>query len=669
MATTRDQVVIELVAQTQKAMGSLKKFGLAIGAIIATVKTFEAVAKHAFESTMMAGALESQAISFEQLAQSASVSSDDVLDAMQRMTKGTISTIDLMRTASQANLLGIGFTEMPKLLEIARASALATGQTMDFMFQSIVTGVGRASPMILDNLGIILKIGEANKIYAEQIGKTVDEMTTADKKQAILNATLIAGEDIIKKVGTAVEDMTAPERMDAFKVSWQELRTEIGKTFLPILLEVADATKQIMDNMTESLKDPLTEEDFAFLQTMVNGTQATLDQYGQFLKIQRQVTKEYSDALISVLNLQSTIAVTEQSVGKGRFSLLKTQNAQLESAQELLNTLEFQFNTLTNQRGVLIELGKQHEENAKNAETNLSEEAKERKETAEQDEDMATKRERILGLIGTHEVASLFNLRNQLETLKQEAEWLEFVEKQGTNMVGWSKDWGMAMTVVLAKTKATEEEIRKIESPVLDLKTGIDESGFDIGLARRVGKELTTRINAEEAFRMVQKQLLYESTEEQKQQLEEIQQGWQGFFDTLSQGALVNGVGAFREMGIAIAQGKDMTDAFANSILRAVADAMQLLAVELAINGARAIGMGNVGLGVSMLLASAGVGLFGGMLSGVGGGATASSAPGASTMGTASTTQNKQPARTVVINNTTVSGSYIASRNVGMRVT
>jgi len=164
MATTRDQVVIELVAQTQKAMGSLKKFGLAIGAIIATVKTFEAVAKHAFESTMMAGALESQAISFEQLAQSASVSSDDVLDAMQRMTKGTISTIDLMRTASQANLLGIGFTEMPKLLEIARASALATGQTMDFMFQSIVTGVGRASPMILDNLGIILKIGEANKI-------------------------------------------------------------------------------------------------------------------------------------------------------------------------------------------------------------------------------------------------------------------------------------------------------------------------------------------------------------------------------------------------------------------------------------------------------------------------------------------------------------------------
>ena len=284
----------------------------------------------------------------------------------------------------------------------------------------------------------------------------------------------------------------------------------------------------------------------------------------------------------------------------------------------------------------------------------------------ERNEDMARKRERILEMIGNHEEASLFNLKNQLETLKEEAEWLEFVENQGTKMEGWTKEWGMAMTVVLAKIKKAEEEIRKIEFP--NMKTDV-ELGFDEQYWQDMEDRFNWREEAEKGFQEGRYLASVQMHEEQKRQLEEIREGWEDFFDTLSQGALVDGVNAFRQMGVAIAQGKDMTDALANSILGAVADAMQLLAVELAINGAKAIGMGNVGLGVSMLLASAGVGLFGGMLSGIGGTSTASSAPGASTMGTASANQKTQPARTVVINNTTVSGSYIASRNVGMRVT
>ena len=91
MATTRDQVVIELVAQTQKAMGSLKKFGLAIGGIIATVKTFEVVAKKAFESVQLANALDDQGIAFNQLAKSAGVASEEVLASMQEMT-GSLTT-------------------------------------------------------------------------------------------------------------------------------------------------------------------------------------------------------------------------------------------------------------------------------------------------------------------------------------------------------------------------------------------------------------------------------------------------------------------------------------------------------------------------------------------------------------------------------------------------
>ena len=666
MATTRDQVVIELVAQTKKAMGSLKKMGLAVGAIIATVKTFEVVAKKAFESVQLANALDDQGIAFNQLAKSAGVASEEVLASMQEMTNGTITRLDLMRTASQANLLGIGFTEMPKLLEIARASAVATGQSLSFMFDSIVTGIGRGSPLILDNLGIILKIGEANQNYAEQLGKTVEEMTTAEKKQAILNATLIAGEDIINKVGTAVDGMTRVEKVDALKTSFQELKTELGERLAPMagrtfeiftkLFDLGRVRVQIVNEQRESQEVLNTiAQDWMTTNVEINELEQAR------LLLQSQINEKAEQQVI----LAEDIASTTNAYGKMQSATLTlnelTNTELIEEVKSLKNKLVYLDFAILRQKDLAEWANLTKEEQAR-----IAKELAEQLTIQERNEDMARKRERILEMIGNHEEASLFNLKNQLETLKEEAEWLEFVENQGTKMEGWTKEWGMAMTVVLAKIKKAEEEIRKIEFP--NMKTDV-ELGFDEQYWQDMEDRFNWREEAEKGFQEGRYLASVQMHEEQKRQLEEIREGWEDFFDTLSQGALVDGVNAFRQMGVAIAQGKDMTDALANSILGAVADAMQLLAVELAINGAKAIGMGNVGLGVSMLLASAGVGLFGGMLSGIGGTSTASSAPGASTMGTASATQKTQPARTVVINNTTVSGSYIASSNVGMRVT
>ena len=666
MATTRDQVVIELVAQTKKAMGSLKKMGLAGGAIIATVKTFEVVAKKAFESVQLANALDDQGIAFNQLAKSAGGASEEALASMQEMTNGTITRLDLMRTASQANLLGIGFTEMPKLLEIARASAVATGQSLSFMFDSIVTGIGRWSPLILDNLGIILKIGEANQNYAEQLGKTVEEMTTAEKKQAILNATLIAGEDIINKVGTAVDGMTRVEKVDALKTSFQELKTELGERLAPMagrtfeiftkLFDLGRVRVQIVNEQRESQEVLNTiAQDWMTTNVEINELEQAR------LLLQSQINEKAEQQVI----LAEDIASTTNAYGKMQSATLTlnelTNTELIEEVKSLKNKLVYLDFAILRQKDLAEWANLTKEEQAR-----IAKELAEQLTIQERNEDMARKRERILEMIGNHEEASLFNLKNQLETLKEEAEWLEFVENQGTKMEGWTKEWGMAMTVVLAKIKKAQEEIRKIEFP--NMKTDV-ELGFDEQYWQDMEDRFNWREEAEKGFQEGRYLASVQMHEEQKRQLEEIREGWEDFFDTLSQGALVDGVNAFRQMGVAIAQGKDMTDALANSILGAVADAMQLLAVELAINGAKAIGMGNVGLGVSMLLASAGVGLFGGMLSGIGGTSTASSAPSASTMGTASATQKTQPARTVVINNTTVSGSYIASRNVGMRVT
>ncbi len=67
---------------------------------------------------------------------------------------------------------------LPKLLEAARAAAKLNPAYGDaeFMFQSLVGGIKRGTPLLIDNTGIVLKVGEATEAYAKSIGKSVTEL-------------------------------------------------------------------------------------------------------------------------------------------------------------------------------------------------------------------------------------------------------------------------------------------------------------------------------------------------------------------------------------------------------------------------------------------------------------------------------------------------------------
>ena len=84
-------------------------------------------------------------------------------------------------------------SDFTTLMEIARAKAKNMGQTTTEAFNDIVTGLGRGSAPILDNLGIIVNATEANEEYAKSIGKTASQLTDAEKKQALINKVVSAG--------------------------------------------------------------------------------------------------------------------------------------------------------------------------------------------------------------------------------------------------------------------------------------------------------------------------------------------------------------------------------------------------------------------------------------------------------------------------------------------
>jgi len=143
--------------------------------------------------------------SFRALAKTGGQTADALLAKMRAAAQGTISDAKLMESANTGLLLTNGkmAAELPRLIEIARASARATGQEVSFVFDSLARGIARGSPMIIDNAGITLNAAKAFDDYAASIGKSADQLTKAEQQQATLNAVVAAGNDIITKTGGA----------------------------------------------------------------------------------------------------------------------------------------------------------------------------------------------------------------------------------------------------------------------------------------------------------------------------------------------------------------------------------------------------------------------------------------------------------------------------------
>lgn len=140
----------------------------------------------------------------------------NLLDNLRKATKGTVNDVQLMTAAVQAKDFRIPLEDLGKYLQFAQLKAQQTGQSVDYMTNSIVTGLGRKSPMILDNLGI----------SAAEISEKTKE--TGDFMQAVAsivdNQLAAAGETYI----------SAADRAAQKTVELENAQKALGDELLPI---------------------------------------------------------------------------------------------------------------------------------------------------------------------------------------------------------------------------------------------------------------------------------------------------------------------------------------------------------------------------------------------------------------------------------------------------
>ena len=241
--------VAELGKDLKGAQSELRSFTNGITKLAGTLGVafgIQQVSSFALEVSKLAGEAQGVKAAFDRLPGSVRV-----LNELKEATGGTVSELELMKRAVQATNFGLSLGALPELFKFATLRAQQTGQAVDYLTDSIVTGVGRKSLLILDNLGI-----SATAIRDKLNGAALASVDVATATKVIGE---IAKEALGDMAGFSENASTKVQRLNA---SWENYKVVIG--------EAANGTGVLggaIDAATDSL-DVFSNKDLSFLQKL-----------------------------------------------------------------------------------------------------------------------------------------------------------------------------------------------------------------------------------------------------------------------------------------------------------------------------------------------------------------------------------------------------------------
>jgi hypothetical protein len=147
----------------------------------------------------------------------------------------TVTDADLMQSYNRAALLvSQSFAEeLPNAMGYFGKISAATGDDIGYLMNSYVTGIGRLSPMILDNLSIQVDMNKAYEDYAAKIGVATDELTKEQQQMALSEQVLGLLAERTEGMGDISEN--AATKAAQLQAAFGNMKDQVGTALLPAL--------------------------------------------------------------------------------------------------------------------------------------------------------------------------------------------------------------------------------------------------------------------------------------------------------------------------------------------------------------------------------------------------------------------------------------------------
>ena len=278
----------------RKLSGGFGALGGAIGAAFAV----DIIQQFVSESLDLATQMEGVEAAFNRL------NDRQLLDNLREATAGTVDDLKLMQTAVKAENFRIPMDTLAKGLEFAQRRAQATGESVDYMVDSFVTGLGRESVKILDNLGI----------------STIELNAKTKELGSMAAAVGVIMDEEFEKVGERVT--TTSMKVDQQRAALTNLKTEIGERLMPVYSAFLDSTISGLTTINLLMDQDSTTRERALI---------ALKSYLKFSGSQNVVLMKTADVLTQVATAKRKIAEEEE---RNKPTLEDFRRAEQEYAQE-----------------------------------------------------------------------------------------------------------------------------------------------------------------------------------------------------------------------------------------------------------------------------------------------------------------------------------------------
>lgn len=267
---------------------SLKRLSGGIGALGASIGAafvVDVVKDFAMESINLAAQMQGVEAAFNRL------NKPGLLDNLRKATAGTVDDLKLMQTAVRADNFRIPMDTLAKGLEFAQRRAIATGESVDYMVDSFVTGLGRESVKILDNLGI----------------STIELQAKTKELGSMAAAVGVIMDEEFAKAGERV--VTTSMKIDQQKAALTNLKVEIGEKLAPIYESFLDNTIQSLSTINLLMSDEVSARDKSLMAASeylrVTGKQNTalglvLNTAIKYLQIQDEIEKKQAEGVVTL---------------------------------------------------------------------------------------------------------------------------------------------------------------------------------------------------------------------------------------------------------------------------------------------------------------------------------------------------------------------------------
>lgn len=254
------ELVYKIVGDTSSIKSSLQEVDSKLEGTILKFKKFAIAAVAAFAidkikdffSDIVKGAakLDTVQTAFKNLSDSIGVNSMQIIEDMQKASRGTIDDSDLMAASLHALELGgkAAADSLPALAEMAQAIARLNPElSAQQALEQLLNATSAERERGLKRLGIsTIEIEKYTDDYAQKLGKTTEQMTNAEKTAAMYFSVTKAGSEIVKKMN--LDNLSLSESLQVIKTKSNELKGSFLNGLIPGINSLARALAETSGN-------------------------------------------------------------------------------------------------------------------------------------------------------------------------------------------------------------------------------------------------------------------------------------------------------------------------------------------------------------------------------------------------------------------------------------